>query len=64
VKIPTLVEAKKAYAALAAAVAEAVSLGLLNGTAERWTTRAIAVVGAALVYYLPNSPVTPPAPPA
>jgi hypothetical protein len=58
-KIPTLVEAKKAYAALAAAVAEAVSLGLLHGSAERWTTGAIAVAGAVLVFYVPNSPTPP-----
>ena len=47
-------EARKALAALTGAAAEAVSLGLLSGQAEKWTTGVLAVATAALVYLVPN----------
>lgn len=49
-----LVEARKTIAALSGAAAEAVSLGLLSGTAEKWTTGILAVLTAGIVYLIPN----------
>jgi hypothetical protein len=48
--------AKKALAAAAGAVGVAVSLGLLSGTAMKWTTGLIAVATAFVVYYVPYVP--------
>ena len=48
------VEARKALAAASGAAAELVSLGLLHGTAEKWTTGVIAAATSLLVYLVPN----------
>lgn len=48
------VDARKALAAASGAAAELVSLGLLHGTTEKWTTGVIAAATSALVYLLPN----------
>jgi hypothetical protein len=74
-KLPKLTEIKKGLAAVAGAAAEAVSLGILSGTTEKWVTGVIAVGTAFVVYLLPNAqpapvvaapvaPVAPPVPPA
>jgi hypothetical protein len=47
-----LAEARKFLAALSGAVAEAVSLGLLSGDAERWVSGCVAVATAFLVYFV------------
>ena len=47
-------EARKALAAASGMAAELVSLGLLHGTAEKWTTGIIAAATSALVYLVPN----------
>ena len=60
IKLPKVAEVRKALAAVSGAAAEAVSLGLLTGSAEKWTTGLIAVVTALLVYRVPNA--TPPKP--
>ena len=46
--------AQKFLVAASGAVAEAVSLGLLHGTPERWVTGVISVATAFLVYAMPN----------
>lgn len=53
-----LIDARKFVAALSGAAAEAISLGLLTGTTERWVTGILAVATAALVYLLPNGKST------
>lgn len=50
-----LANVKKFIAALAAAAAEGVSVGLLTGDAQKWTVGIIAVAGAFLVYLVPNA---------
>lgn len=47
-------QARKFLAAVSGAVAEAVSLGLLSGTAEHYVTAGLAVATAFLVYLVPN----------
>jgi hypothetical protein len=54
-----LAEIRKFLGALAGAVAVAVSAGLLSGTAEKWTTGAVAVATAFVVYLLPNDDGSP-----
>jgi len=49
-------QARKFLAALTGAAAEAVSLGLLSGTTERWVTGVLAVATAFTVYLVPNQP--------
>lgn len=49
---------RKFIAALATAAAEGVSVGLLNGAAEKWTVGVIAVAGAFLVALVPNTPAS------
>jgi hypothetical protein len=63
-KLPKLAEIRKALAAASGAAAEAVSLGLLSGTAEKWTTGVIAVLTAASVYFVRNADPAPAAPAA
>jgi len=46
--------AQKFLAAASAAVAVIVADGLVDGTAEKWTTGIVAALGAALVYFVPN----------
>ena len=53
-----LVEVRKAVAAATGAAATLVSVGLLNGTAEKWTTGVLAAATAGLVYLVPNQPRT------
>lgn len=56
-----LIEVRKFLAALTGAVATAVSMGLVSGTAEHWITGALAVAATALaVYYVPNGSAEPP----
>lgn len=52
-----LAELRKAIAAASGAVAELVSVGLLSGAAERWTTGVLAAATAACVYLVPNGKV-------
>lgn len=54
-KLPSLAECRKGLAALTGAAAEAVSLGLLSGQAERWTVGGLAVASALAVYLVPNA---------
>jgi hypothetical protein len=54
----------KFIAALVAALGVLVSSGLLHGTSQLIVTTAIAMIGAAGVYLVPNSNPAPPAPPA
>jgi hypothetical protein len=49
-------QARKFLAALTGAAAEAVSLGLLSGSTERWVTGVLAVATAFTVYLVPNQP--------
>jgi hypothetical protein len=49
-----LTDARKALTAVAGAGGEALTLGLLHGTAERWTTFAVGAATAVLVYVVPN----------
>jgi hypothetical protein len=58
VKLPSLAECRKGVAAASGAAAEAVSLGLLSGAAEKWTTGVLAVLTAGLVYFVPNAKPT------
>lgn len=65
----SLANLRKFIAALSGAAAEAVSLGLLSGNVEKWVTGVLAVVTAAVVYFVPNgakapAPVVAPAQPA
>lgn len=53
-----LANIRKFLAAAAGAAAEAVSVGLLSGTAEKWTVGVIAVATALLVGLVPNSPAS------
>lgn len=50
-----LANIRKFIAAAAGAAAEAVSVGLLSGTAEKWTVGVIAVATALLVGLVPNA---------
>lgn len=51
-----LAEIRKGLLALTGAVATAVSMGLVSGTAEHWITGVLTVAGTALaVYYVPNA---------
>ena len=52
-------DAQKFFAAASGAAAEAVSLGLLHGTPERWVTGVIAVATSFLVYAMPNGAKAP-----
>jgi len=54
-----LVDARKFLAALTGAAAVAVSAGLLNGTAQRWTVGGLAVATAFVVYLVGNGKITP-----
>lgn len=59
--------AAKFLAALSGSVAVAVSVGLIDGTAQRWTVGVIAVATAFVTYFVPNGPkpgATAPKPPA
>lgn len=49
-----LLDARKGITAALGAVGEALTLGLLNGSAERWATAAIAVGTALGVYTVRN----------
>lgn len=49
---------RKFLAAAAGAVGVAVSAGLLNGAAEKWTVGIIAVATAFLVALVPNTPAS------
>jgi hypothetical protein len=49
-----LAEIRKFLGAAAGAAAVVVSAGLLDGTAEKWTTGLIAAATAFVVYLLPN----------
>lgn len=52
----TLGQVAKMLTALTGAVATAVSMGLVSGTAEHWITGVLAVAATALaVYWVPNS---------
>lgn len=55
-----LTQAAKFIAAATGAVAVAISLGLLSGDAQKWTTGGLAVATAFIVYLVPNK--TAPAP--
>ena len=57
-----LAEARKAVTAASGAAATLVSVGLLSGTAEKWTTGVLAALTAALVYAVPNKRPTVPVP--
>ena len=46
----------KFLTALAGAAAQAVTLGLISGTARSWATVVIGVLTAAAVYLVPNQP--------
>lgn len=61
----TLAELRKGIAAAAGGVAELVSLGLLSGVAEKWTSGVLAAATAVLVLLVPNAdkPFIPPTPP-
>ena len=60
-----LAEVRKAVTAASGAAAMLVSVGLLSGTAEKWTTGVLAALTAALVYAVPNKAAAPkPAQPA
>lgn len=51
-----LAEVRKFLTAATGAVATAVSMGLVSGTAEHWITGVLAVAATALaVYYVPNA---------
>jgi hypothetical protein len=54
--------ARKFLVALSALVAEAITLGLLSGDAQKWATGAIALAGTFLVYLIPNEHPTVPVP--
>lgn len=56
-----IADVRKFLVAAVGAAGEAVSLGLLHGSAERWTTIGIGVATALLTYVVPNTP-TPAAP--
>lgn len=57
--MPSLAEVRKFLAALTGGVAVAVSAGLIDGTAQRWTTGVLAVATAFVVYYVPNAAPAP-----
>lgn len=61
-KLPTLAEARKFIVAASGAVAEAVSLGVLHGSAEKWTTAVIGIVTALITYGVPNAGAKHPSP--
>lgn len=48
----------KFLTALAGAAAQAIALGLLDGTARNWITVLISVLTAAAVYLVPNDQAT------
>ena len=54
-----LAELRKAITAASGAVAELVSVGLLPGAVEHWTTGVLAAATAALVYLVPNAKAAP-----
>ena len=54
-KLPKLAEVRKAVAGASGAAATLVSVGLLDGTAEKWTTGILAAATAGLVYLVPNA---------
>lgn len=47
----------KFLTALAGAAAQAVTLGLISGTARSWATVVIGMLTAGAVYLVPNAPV-------
>jgi hypothetical protein len=51
-----LARAAKFLTALAGAAAQAVSLGLVSGTARSWATVVIGVLTAGAVFLVPNAP--------
>lgn len=53
-KIPSIGEVRKALVALSAVVGEALTLGVLHGSAQHWATVGIGLVGAVLTYVIPN----------
>ena len=55
------INARKFLAALSGAAGVATSVGLLNGTPQRWVTGAVAVAVAFVVYFIENE--SPPAKP-
>lgn len=64
-KLSVLVaDARKGLVAFVGAAGEALSLGLLHGSAERWTTAAVGIATALLVYRVPNGSKKAPAVPA
>ena len=56
---PAIAAARKAVVALAAVAGEAVTLGLLHGTAQNVALLVIAGAGALGVYAIPNTPKKP-----
>lgn len=55
-KIPSIGEVRKALVALSAFVGEALTLGVLHGSAQHLATVAIGLIGAVLTYLVPNEP--------
>lgn len=53
-KVPSIGEIRKALVALSAFLGEALTLGLVHGTAQHWTTAAIGLIGAVLTFAVPN----------
>ena len=58
-KVPSPAEMRKFLAATSGAVGEAVSLGLLTGSAEKYVTGGIAVLTAVAVVLIPNAKAAP-----
>lgn len=57
--IAKLAEFRKFLAAATGAAAEAVSVGLLSGAAEKWTVGGLAVATALVVALVPNASAKP-----
>lgn len=55
-KIPSIGEVRKALVATSAFLGEALTLRLVHGTAQHWTTAAIGFIGAVLTFAVPNTP--------
>jgi hypothetical protein len=62
-KLPTLAEVRKAYAAFAAAVVVMIGAGLITGDAQAWISGAVAAVAAGLATYGVNANAVPPTQP-
>jgi len=56
-----IAQAAKFLTALAGALAQALTLGLVAGAARGWATVVVGVLTAAAVYLVPNQPATGPA---